>query len=123
MIELKVNNNVIINISEPNELLELMTGDDKVQLIESLSCHDEVIEHVVSQISSLYGCTENGNSGWSSSVRGTCVLDKARMEIAKSSSELARDIIKKLELDLTRKDNEINELYKKIDKLGSQHRY
>ena len=117
MIELKVNDNVIINISEPNELLELMTGDDKVQLVESLSCHDAVIEHVVSQISSLYGCTENGNSGWSGGALGSCLLDKVRMKIAESSSELAGDTIKSLKRDLERKDKTISELYREIDKI------
>lgn len=117
MIELKVNDNVIINISEPNELLELMTGDDKVQLVESLSCHDAVIEHVVSQISSLYGCTENGNSGWSSGVLGSCLLDKVRMSIAKDSSEIASKTIAYLVKDIDSKESQINRLYKEIDLL------
>lgn len=116
MIELKVNDNVKVCISEPNELLELMTGEDKLQLIESLSCHDEVIEHVIDQVTHLYGVTENGNSGWSSGVIGSCVLDKARNKIAESASELSLDTITNLK-DIIKKKEELiarlqSELYK-----------
>lgn len=115
MIKLMVNSNVSVNISEPNELLELMTGDDKIQLIESLSCHDEVIQHVVDQISHLHGCTENGHSGWSSKVMGSTVLDKARADIAISSSKLAEDAIKSLQDTIKRNELQITELYAKLN--------
>lgn len=116
MIELEVNNGIKICIEEPNELLELMSGEDKVQLISSLSCHDEVITHVMDQVCSLHGCTEEGDSGWSSGVNGSQVIDKARMKIAESASELSEDTIKELKNIIDEKNRQINELYKELDK-------
>ncbi len=114
-INLNVNSNVSVVISEPNDILELMSGEDKIQLIESLSCHDEVIEHVLNQITRLHGATENGNSGGSSGVGGSCALDKARAKIAESASELARDTIASLSSSLENKEARINELTDKLN--------
>ena len=110
MIELKINSYMKFYISEPNELLELMSDDDKLQLIESLSCHDAVIKHVVAQIKHLYGSTENEHSGWSSGATGSTPLDNARNEIAESASELASDTIKDLKRVIGYKDSQIESL-------------
>ena len=117
MIKLKINESVSVNIDEPNALLELMTGDDLVKLIESLSCHDAVIEHVVSQISSLYGCTENGNSGWSGGVLSSCLIDKVRLEISKGSSEMADKTISHLLDSNASLEKRNNSLHGEIQKL------
>ena len=62
--KLEINSYMSIEVSEPNELLELMSDDEKLELIESLSCRESVIKHVADQL--IHGCTENGHSGWKS---------------------------------------------------------
>ena len=59
--KLETNSYMSIEVTEPNELLELMSDNEKVELIESLSCHESVIKHVADQL--IHGCTENGRSG------------------------------------------------------------
>ena len=115
--KLKINNYLEINVSEPNELIELMSPEEKLQLIESLSCHDEVIEHVVNQISEIHGRTENGNHGGTSGVLGSSQIDKARIDIAIKSSEMASNIINDLKKEIDRKNDQISELYGEISKL------
>jgi len=64
----------------PYELIhDVMTGEDRELMIESLSCHDEIINHVVCQL--VEGYTENGFSGtWATSR--TTALQQAREKIA-----------------------------------------
>lgn len=68
-----------------------------LELFESLSCADVVINHVMDQV--LHGCTENGFSGsWSTSYGEP--LQKYRLEIAKHSSEIAKKEIETLKTRL-----------------------
>ena len=62
--KLEINSYMSIEVTEPNELLELMSDDEQIELIESLSCRESVIKHVSDQL--IHGCTENGHSGWMS---------------------------------------------------------
>ena len=66
------------------------------ELIESLSCSEVVINHVVDQL--LYGCTENGYFG-SKCIKLTpsTALDIAKDRIAKESGRVASERIRELE--------------------------
>lgn len=89
---------ISVTFNEPNDLIELMTDEDKLELIESLSCHEAVIKHVADHL--IHGSTENGNSGW-------CVFhwdadhsyetQKAKNAIAKASGDIAQARIEELE--------------------------
>lgn len=74
-----------------SDLLDHMDFEDKKNLIERLSCENDIIEHVVSQITTGY--TENSCSG--SRSCGTEIyphtpLDKARRKLAESAGEVAK---------------------------------
>ena len=90
-------NGITIEISD-SDFLSMLSDDDKVDLIEIMSCEDVVIKHVFDQISQLNGMTENGFSGSSrcggSRLTGEgTVLDIARMWVAKSANVIANDVI------------------------------
>jgi len=80
------------------DLLSGIPEQDKIDLIESLSCEDAIIKHVTDQI--LDGWTENCCSGGSCFTAGhspTTGLDFARRQIAKRADEIAKKEIEKLE--------------------------
>lgn len=82
-------------IIDPIDLLSEMDGEDKVQLIEAISCESEIIQHVTDQI--IHGCTE---SGWHGSTgfgaEPSTPLDKAVRDITEASSDIAGKEISKM---------------------------
>lgn len=94
--KLQINNSVSIEITEPNELIELMSDDEKLELIESLSCHEAVIKHVADQL--IHGCTENGHSGsYCYTETPSTAMQIAVRELIENINTLACDEIKRLE--------------------------
>jgi hypothetical protein len=79
------------------DLIEHMDIEDKLKLIESFSCDDEVIEFVTQQL--LEGYTENGYRGSTYYTASTYPhgLDRARREVAIFSSDIAAKEIERLE--------------------------
>jgi hypothetical protein len=79
------------------EMFTSMSDEDKVVLIETLSCQGSVIRHVFDQI--FEGCTENGYCGSSCSMLAEPVteLGKAVRKAAKMASEHAAKEIERLE--------------------------
>jgi len=74
-----------------SDLLDHMTLDEKKSLIERLSCENDIIEHVVSQIATGY--TENYSSGsraCGAEIEPHTPLDKARRTLALSAGEVAK---------------------------------
>ena len=107
-----------MNVSYENgylkvDIYDLCTGlpkEDKLKLVESLACDDDLIRHVSDQI--VEGMTENGYYGSSyctPSPEPYLALDAARRKVAKGSSEVAKKEIEKLEKELKR----VNENYDK----------
>lgn len=87
--------NILINVYE---LFCNMPDEDKIKLIEELSCEDAIIKHVVDQI--LDGWTENVYHGAilvTASSNPKKGLDYAMREVAKRSGEVAAKEIKRLE--------------------------
>jgi len=78
-------------------LLESMSDESKLILIETLSCEKAIIKHVSDQI--LDGFTENVYSGGSGygEIDHLSPLDEARRRVAKGASELSEKIIGELE--------------------------
>lgn len=96
---------------ELHDLLPTVKTEDKVKLIEDLSCDEAIIQHVADQI--LHGWTENyysGPSEYGASANPYYALDKARREISKRSSEIAKETIEKLEKALKEKTDELQKL-------------
>lgn len=79
-------------------LLEDMTIDDKVEMLQAMACEQAIFEHVASQI--ITGWTEND-----SHAPVDCVaepnpkwgLDKAWRDVAKMSGDVAKREIERLE--------------------------
>lgn len=107
--KIKLNEHCTIEFTEPNELLELMDSEDKVHFMQSLSCHDEVFEHVADQL--IHGWTVDGYSAGTSGCQHTpsSALDKARRELSKVATPLANDEIERLEKALKHSEEQCNE--------------
>lgn len=99
--------NLKINIFD---ILDNTDDDAKLEFIESLSCRESVIKHVVDQI--LNGQTENGFCGFKSLTESypRDQIDKARREISKRSSEIAKEEIKRLEEALRKSQENVKEM-------------
>ena len=94
--KLEINKYLSIEISDPNELIELMSDSEKVELIESLSCHESVIKHVADQL--IHGCTENEYHGTISySESPSTALQVAKRQLIENVNSLAYEEIKRLE--------------------------
>ena len=97
-------------ILDLHSILECVDPDQKREMLESISCDDEVIRFVTQQIIEKW--TENGYSG------GSCIhasshpfgLDHAWREVAKASGEISRREIERLEAALTREQQENHRL-------------
>lgn len=71
-------NKITIEFSPYDIIHDLMSGEERQLLIESLSCHDEIINHVVEQLIDNY--TYNGFSGkWCTSRIGAIQVAKERI--------------------------------------------
>jgi hypothetical protein len=87
------NGNIII---DPFELIELTPSHLKVELIERLSCEDEIIKHVMDQV--FVGLTENGYAGSGSmdDSQTSTELQQARERIRLQGNRLLMKEIKRL---------------------------
>lgn len=119
--KLQITPYLAIELTEPNELIELISDEDKVDFMQSLACDDIIIKHVTDQL--IGGCTDGGYYGssvWSSESEPSTPLDIARRAIAKSYSKFALDEITSLESSLKRsnesKDEYMNKYYDLLHK-------
>lgn len=100
MSELKivVPNAMTITFDSVTALLDLLTPEQQLEAIESLSCYDAVIKHVADQILDLYGMTDNGycgsmRCGYSALKGEGTPLDKARYAVAMSAPRMACEML------------------------------
>lgn len=115
--KLQVTKYMTIELTEPNELIELISEDDKVDFMQSLSCHDVIIKHVADQI--IHGCTDDGYSGSETMVSESpsTPLQAARREIAVNASDVANKEIKALERALKHSKEQCDEWNRKYFEL------
>lgn len=111
--KLQVTKYMAIEFTEPNELLELMSEDEKIEFFQSLSCHESVFKHVSDQI--IHGSTYDGYHASTSGVNESPVtaFDCAVREVAKKSSGVARREIEKLERALSHQKRQKEDWIKK----------
>ena len=84
-------------------LVESISAEDKLSLVESLSCDDDVIDHVTNQL--LEGWTVNmfhGKESYISDAEPRTGLDLARRRIAKECHAIAKEEIENLEKALAK---------------------
>jgi len=100
---------------ELHDLLGQVSTEQKMEMIESMSCDNEVIKHVSAQIISRW--TENCYSGGTASTASdapTMGLDWACREVAKHSGEIAKREIERLEDALQCRNKEVYDLLNKL---------
>lgn len=115
--KLQVTTYMAIELTNPNELIELMEEQDKVEFMQSLACHDSVIKHVADQI--VYGMTDGGYSGSETITEPepSTPLQSARREVTNLSCDVARKEIERLERELKRKIEQCDEFQDKYYEL------
>ena len=122
--KLQVTPYLSIDLTEPNELIELISDEDKLHFMQSLSCDDIIIKHVADQL--VHGCTEDGYHGslGSNTSEPSTPLDVAKREISKSYSDFVRKEITSLENELKRQEASTleftNKYYDLLHKRGNQ---
>jgi hypothetical protein len=98
------------------EVIQAMSDDQQLALIEALACQDAVIKAVSQQI--LDGWTATTECRGSRAYTGSpCPLDTVILEVAKRSSEVAEKEITKLLTELNRKSKYIGRLHQENHKL------
>ena len=107
------------------DLLRWVPAEDRVALIEELSCEDAIIKHVADQIIDRW--TENWSCGGSvctmpaDASRG-CPLDEAWRRVAKASGDVAKEEIEKLERALGVEREKTRELETQLRILAEKKR-
>lgn len=98
-------------ILDLHSILEQVQPEQKREMLESLSCDDEVIDFVAQQIIGRW--TESGYGG-GSFVHALAApyggLDKAWRDVAKASGDIARREVQRLEEALKSQTDENNRL-------------
>lgn len=101
-------------------LLESVAPEHRVDLIESLSCDEEIIRHVADQIISRWTESSYSGSSWVTAPSDdtcSCALDVAWRRVAKASGEVAKREIERLESALKSREDDINRLNRFIREL------
>ncbi len=112
------NAKVTITLEDPNELIEAMDSQEKMDFFQSLSCHDEIIEHVMCQV--FDGWTENGSHGSISCTwNGSTPLQKFKAKMIEiGATKEANRRIKDLEMYMGIAKEEIEDLKEETRKLS-----
>ncbi|HBS81044.1 MAG: hypothetical protein CMK99_13465 [Pseudomonas sp.] len=112
---------VVIDV---NYLLDAMSDQAKLDLVERLAVEDVVIKHVVDQI--VEGLTENcygGSRLCGSSVEPSLPLDIAHRRIAEASGEIASAEIASLKRELASTSERLCSAYAELDRIQRPSRY
>jgi hypothetical protein len=97
--KLQVTKYLAIELTEPNELFELISDEDKIDFCQYLSCDRVIFKHVADQI--VHGCTEGGyHAAISFGYKPSEPLDVAIREVSKLSGDIAKREIESLEARL-----------------------
>lgn len=106
-----------------HDLLQDVSIETKLEMLESLACDDQIIKHVADQIITKW--TENCCSGGAACIAGAeprFGLDWAWREVAKRSDEVAEREIKRLEDAIKYKDERYEEALEENRRLRDELR-
>ena len=100
---------------DPYQIMhEVMNGEQRSLLIQSLSCADDIINHVIQHV--LFGFTDDGYSGsWCDSM--DTAIQKARKTIAENSGDAVKSTINDFESKVKSQASMIDFLNAQIEKL------
>jgi len=103
------------------DFVESLSEEEKTDLIDALSCEDDIIKNVTDQIVHL--TTDNGSHGSvTSKASPSTPLSLATQEIAKNSSKIATREIKGLKREVKLARESAQEAWDKYHKLQSEIR-
>jgi hypothetical protein len=110
--------NVTLEFSDLDELVYALEPEDRLYFLESLSCQDEIIEHVMNQVFEGY-TKDNFMHGWTScSWNGSTPLQVFKKKMIEVGADKeANEKIKRLEDEIERNMTLIEELRVDIYKL------
>lgn len=96
----------------------ILRGPSRDKALESIACHDDVIQHVMDQV--MEGMTVNGCGGWADvKEEPQTAISKARRRIVEGADKVARDEVARLARDL----GFLNGLYQRLrDELAAVRR-
>lgn len=98
------NGRVLLQLDVYDLLHDVASSEQRAELIESLSCAEDVIDHVMSLV--LTGCTRSGFSGlWTPTCNSA--IQRARNRIAKESDYAVRRTIEDLEARIAEQEKTI----------------
>lgn len=98
------NAKVTITVEDPNELIEAMDSQEKMEFFQSLSCHDEIIEYVMQQV--FTGWTEGAYHGsMTCDWNGSSVLQQFQKKLIEiGADDMAKKRIEELERYMKQSD-------------------
>jgi hypothetical protein len=114
------NGKIVINVYD---LIRELGKEHRDEIIDALACQDEVINEVVNQV--LDGWTTRGShagTGYGGDAEATLGIDGARMRIAKESSALAAEEIKRLGEQLAREKARATDAWNQYHELQESRR-
>ena len=99
-------------------LTPILRGHSRDKALESISCHDDVIQHVMDQV--FDGMTANGCGEWADvKEEPQTAISKARRRIVQGAGKVARDEVARLAREL----EFLNGLYQRLrDELADARR-
>lgn len=102
------------------DVLEVMTHEDKLALAESLAIESSIIEFVAQQI--IDGWTKNGDHGYRGwSAEPYTALDKAIREVANKSGDVAKKEIESLSRLVKSQEEQTKTAYEKLSALEKKY--
>lgn len=108
--------NLVVDLHEA--FSALLAGEHRSEVLESLSCHEEVLTHVCDQLLSRW--TEKGYHGSTTGAApAECftALDKARRRLAEGAEDFRSEYCRQLVAKLQRLDERLKETEEELNAL------
>lgn len=110
--------NVTLKFTDLDELIYALEPEERLYFLESLSCQDDIIEHVMEQVFEGYTSNEYMHGFESCSWNGNTFLQVFRKKMFEvgAAPEMKKHV-ERLEREITRNQETIEELRNEIYKL------
>ena len=116
--------NVTLKFSDLDELIYALEPEERLYFLESLSCQDEIIEHVMEQVFEGYTSNEYTHGCESCSWNGSTPLQVFRKKMFEIGSDPEmKKHVERLEREIKRNEETIEELRNEIYKLKAPNKW
>lgn len=110
--------NVTLKFTDLDELIYALEPEERLYFLESLSCQDEIIEHVMEQVFEGYTSNEFMHGWESCSWNGSTPLQVFRKKMVEvGATTEANKRIERLEREIKRNEETIEELRNEVYKM------